>query len=83
MYEVLFAGFTRHLETEALLRAGEPAAAAEDVRRFEERAGSNRRYGLAALRARAALAGSQEETVAVLEQARSLADAIGLPGEQW
>src|SRR5437870_6177134 len=37
MYEVLFAGFNRHLETEALLRAGDGDLAAADVRRFEER----------------------------------------------
>lgn len=83
------AGLTFWYEVEALLRAGEIALAKEEVRRFGERIGRNRRYRLPYLRALAALdvaqGEGQEERAAIthLEEANSLAEEIGLPGEQW
>jgi tetratricopeptide (TPR) repeat protein len=82
----IYAGLTRWHMTEALLRAGANAVATEDVRRFGEGVGDNRRYRIAYLRALAVLArweGRAGQAIAHLEAANTLAEDIGLPGEQW
>ncbi|HEY3109054.1 MAG TPA: hypothetical protein VGL23_09895, partial [Chloroflexota bacterium] len=83
-HPAVYTGLARWCETEALVRAGEVALAADDLRRFEERIGPNRRYRVAYLRALAVLAearGERAEAVERLEGARDLAEEIGLPGE--
>jgi hypothetical protein len=76
---------THHHLTAALLRGGDVAHAREDVRRFGEEAGSNRRFRIPYLRSRALLArwdGATAQAVGHLEEALALATEIGLPGEQ-
>jgi tetratricopeptide (TPR) repeat protein len=78
--------FVRHHETEALLRGGEEELAREDTKRFGERVGGNRRFRLVHLRMLAVLAewdGQTGEALARLQEARTLAQEIGLPGELW
>jgi tetratricopeptide (TPR) repeat protein len=73
-------------ETEALVRAGEMERATEDVERFGERIGSSRRYRIPYLRALAVRAQCRVEIdVATrhLQEAATLAEEIGLPGELW
>ena len=85
-HPALDAGFTRWWETEALLRAGEADLAAADLARFGERIQGNRRYRVAHLRALAALSawrGDHGRAVRELEEARRLAETIGLTGELW
>lgn len=85
-YTSLYGGLTRWYETEALLRSGEVERAIEDVRRFGEQVGDNPRYRIPYMRALAVLSqweGNNDQAVAHLEAANALAEAIGLPGEQW
>jgi DNA-binding SARP family transcriptional activator len=83
---LLWLDFYRHAETEALLHGKNAALAYEDAHRFEKRVGNNRRFQLVYQRVLAALAsfeGNRNETIAHLQNALYLAEAIGLPGEQW
>jgi tetratricopeptide (TPR) repeat protein len=76
----------RWLETEALLRGGAVELAREDAQRWGALVGQIPRYRLPHLRSLALLAewdGSREQAIAHLEEANALAEAIGLPGEQW
>jgi tetratricopeptide (TPR) repeat protein len=76
----------RHLEVEALLRGGSEHPAREQLQRFGEAVGENRRLRLAYLRALAVLSRWDGDGAAALEhlqEARGLAGEIGLPGELW
>jgi tetratricopeptide (TPR) repeat protein len=76
----------RHLEVEALLRGGDGNLAREQLQRFGEAVGENRRLRLAYLRALAVLRRWEGDGAAALEhlqEARELAMRIGLPGELW
>jgi tetratricopeptide (TPR) repeat protein len=73
-------------ETEALLRGGDIELAGEDVRRWGELVGHIPRYRPLYLRSLALLSqwkGNIDEAIAHLEEARALAEAIGLLDEQW
>ncbi len=83
---VLYGGLSRWYETEALVCAGDVAAAADDVRRFGARIGDNLRYRIPYLRSRAVLAASCREiaqATAYLQEAASMARSLDLPGEAW
>ena len=83
---LMWLDFVRHHEIEALLRGGEEKLAREDVKRLGERVGGNRRFRLVYLRMLAVLAewdGQTGEALARLQEARTLAEEIGLPGELW
>jgi tetratricopeptide (TPR) repeat protein len=76
--------FTHWSLTEALLRAGDEQRAAEEIERFVVEVGANRRLRIPYLRSRAILAAWRQEpkqAIAYLEEALTLADEIGLPGE--
>lgn len=76
----------RHLEVEALLRGGDGDLARQQLQRFGEAVGENRRLRLAHLRALAVLSRWEGDGAAALEllrEARGLAGEIGLPGELW
>jgi tetratricopeptide (TPR) repeat protein len=65
---------------------GEEELAREDVVRLGERVGENRRFRLVHLRMLAVLAwwdGQTKEALGRLQEARTLAEEIGLPGELW
>ena len=73
-------------ETEALVRAGRLEQAAQDALRYGATIGSSRRYRIPYLRALAIVAearGSTDEALGHLQEAATLAEAIGLPGERW
>lgn len=73
-------------ETEALLRGGDGALARSEVQHLGQWIGHNRRYRLVYLRSLAVLArweGNAGQAMAHLEEANTLAEEIGLPGEQW
>jgi tetratricopeptide (TPR) repeat protein len=73
-------------ETEALLRGGDIELACEDARRWGELVGHIPRYRPLYLRSLALLAeweGNVDQAIAYIEEAYSLAEAIGLPDEQW
>jgi predicted ATPase/DNA-binding SARP family transcriptional activator len=82
-------GLTFWTEVEALLRAGEEKQASQLVACFKERAAVYPRYRIPYLRAMAALELRREvepmirPAIAYLQEALSLAESIGLPGEQW
>jgi predicted ATPase len=81
-----YVGLTRWHITEALLRAGEVDSAAEDIRRFGEQIGDDRRYRIPYLRGLAVLAqsrGETEQAVTYLQESATLSEDLGLPGEQW
>jgi tetratricopeptide (TPR) repeat protein len=83
---LMWLDFVRHHEIEALLRGGEEKLAREDVKRLGERVGGNHRFRLVYLRMLAVLAewdGQTGEALARLQEARTLAEEIGLPGELW
>ena len=83
---LIWIDFSRHHETEALLRGGDEELAREDVRRLGERVGSNRRFGLVHRRMLAALHrwdGQIRAAVNRLREAEALAGGIGLAGELW
>jgi tetratricopeptide (TPR) repeat protein len=85
-YHALPLLFTLHWpETEALLRGGDIELAREDTRRWGELVGHIPRYRPLYLRSLALLAeweGNIAQAIAYLEEARTLAEAIGLLGEQ-
>ncbi|MCZ7568765.1 MAG: AAA family ATPase [Ardenticatenaceae bacterium] len=73
-------------ETEALLRGGEVELAREDVRTWGELVSHIPRYRLPHLHSLALLAewdGDMKQAITHLEEALSLAEQIGLPGEEW
>jgi DNA-binding SARP family transcriptional activator/tetratricopeptide (TPR) repeat protein len=73
-------------QIEALVRANEVERAAGEVQRFGERIGSSRRYRIPYLRAMAVLAkeqGEYDKTIGYLQEAATLAEEMGLPGEWW
>ena len=83
---LMWLDFARYHETEALLRGGEEKLARQDVECLGERVGENRRFRLVHLRMLAVLAewdGQTGEALARLQQASTLAQEIGLPGELW
>jgi len=78
--------FSRHYETEALLRGGDERQAREEVQRLGERVGPYRRYRIPHLRSLATLAaweGEREQAICLLHEAARLAANLGLPGEGW
>jgi len=77
-----FAGQLRWYETEALIRAGDLDLARQDLALFDAQVGERRRYRLAYLRARMALAQALAEDARPYEQAALvLAREMELPGE--
>jgi DNA-binding SARP family transcriptional activator len=83
---LMLVDFTRHYETEALLRGGEERLVHENVRILGERVGQNRRFRLVHLRMLAVVSqwkGKSEEVIGHLQEAQILAEQIGLPGELW
>jgi tetratricopeptide (TPR) repeat protein len=83
---LLHGGLNHWYETEALLRGGEVELAQADVQQFGEHFGDNRRYQIPYLRCLAVLArwkGNISQAIAHLEEAHTVAEEIGLPGEQW
>ena len=83
---LMLVDFTRHYETEALLRGGEERLVHENVRILGERVGQNRRFRLVHLRMLAVVSrwnGKRDEAIAHLREAQILAEQIGLPGELW
>jgi tetratricopeptide (TPR) repeat protein len=81
---IAFPAFSRWAETEALCRSGDAELAAKDAQRFGELSEGNRRYRVVYLCVIAVLAqshGEGEKAKAYLQEAASLAEAIGLPGE--
>lgn len=84
--KLIWLDFHRYYETAALLHDGKEALAREDVSRFGERVGNNRRFQLVRLRMQAALngfEGTMDEAISSLQEALQLAGEIGLPGEEW
>jgi predicted ATPase len=70
----------------ALLHTGDRERAEALLARVEARIGASRRYQLATLCTRATIdlwRGQAERALAQFEHARTLAEAVGLPGEQW
>ncbi|MDQ6669753.1 MAG: hypothetical protein M3069_03205 [Chloroflexota bacterium] len=85
-HTAVYVGRTRWYETEAVVRAGEPDIAAEDVRRFGERVGQTSRFRIPFPRAPAVLAEERGDVIAAiqaLEDAGQLAESCGFPGEAW
>jgi len=83
---LMWLDFTRHHETEALLWGGNEELAREGVKRLGERVGGNRRFRLVHLQMLAVLAewdGQTGEALRRLQEARALAEEIGLPCEMW
>jgi DNA-binding SARP family transcriptional activator len=77
-----YVGIPRWIVTEALLRGGDTARAEE----YLGRDGDGRRDRIEYLQAYAGLArwqGQLEQALSYLEEARALAEEIGLPGELW
>ena len=73
-------------ETEALLRGGDNELARLDVKRLGEIVGNNKRYRLPLFRSQAVLAqwdGDTDQAIQYLQAAVTLAQEIGLPGEEW
>jgi DNA-binding SARP family transcriptional activator len=78
--------FSRHYETEALLRAGDERQARAEVQRLGEGLGSNQRFRIPYLRSLGVLAtweGHSEQAINHLRGAAQVAADLGLPGEQW
>lgn len=76
----------RHLEVAALLRGGSEQTAREQLARFGEAVGENRRLRLAHSRALAVLhryEGDRAAALTSLDQAHWLATELGLPAELW
>ncbi|MCZ7574382.1 MAG: AAA family ATPase [Ardenticatenaceae bacterium] len=83
---LFYTGLACWYEVEALLRAGDEGRARECLDDIGQRTRDNPRLQLAHLRALAVQAewkAQSEQAVAYLEEANSLAEGIGLPGEQW
>ena len=67
-------------------RRGDERIAREEVHRFAERAQSNKRDRIAYLRSLAVLSefeGDKGRAIDYLQEAHTLAEKIGLPGELW
>jgi tetratricopeptide (TPR) repeat protein len=78
--------FSRHYETEALLRGGEERQARAEVHQLGQRLGSSPRFRISYLRSLAVLAawdGQSEQAISHLHEAAGLAADIGLPAERW
>ncbi|HET9918911.1 MAG TPA: AAA family ATPase [Ktedonobacteraceae bacterium] len=76
----------RWFVTEALLRGGDVALAKAHIARLSTHNGDGRRDRIQYLRAFAGLArweGHLDQALSSLEEARALAEEIGLPGELW
>jgi tetratricopeptide (TPR) repeat protein len=74
------------LEIEALLRGGDGDLARAKVERLGKSVGTNKRYRLILLRSQAVLAQwdcDATQAIEHLEAALTLAQEIGLPGEEW
>ena len=83
---LMWLDFVRYHETEAFLRGGSRELAREGAKRLGERVGGYRRFRLVHLRMLAVLDswdGQTREALARLQEARALAEEIGLPGELW
>lgn len=83
---LLSMGLTGWYETEALLRGGDGELARAEVELLGEIVSDNRRYRLPLLRSQAVLAqwdGDIDQAISYLQAALALAQAIGLPGEEW
>ena len=81
-----YAGIPRWFVTEALLRGGDVALAEKYLDHLGQRDGDGRRDRIEYLQAYAGLArwqGQLEQALSYLEEARTLAEEIGLPGELW
>jgi tetratricopeptide (TPR) repeat protein len=79
-------GLYLHHEVEALLRGGDERHAREGVRRFAHRPRTNGRERIAYLRSMAVLSefeGDTQRAIGQLDEARTLAEKIGLPKELW
>ncbi|MFN8459866.1 MAG: hypothetical protein U0401_35330 [Anaerolineae bacterium] len=79
-------GFQHRYLTEALLRGGDSALARTEAERFGGQYGHSRRYQLPYQRCLAVLAhwhGDTAQAIKHLAAALTLAEDIGLPGEQW
>jgi hypothetical protein len=75
-----------HLDIAALLHGGDGNVAREQLERFGEAVGENRRLRLAHLRALAVLRRWEGDGAAAMEhlrEGRGLAGEMGLPGELW
>jgi DNA-binding SARP family transcriptional activator/predicted ATPase len=73
-------------EAEALLRGGDGDLAQAEVERLSKLVGDNKRYQIPLFRSQAVLAqwnGDAEQAIAHLQTALTLAQEIGLPGEEW
>jgi DNA-binding SARP family transcriptional activator/predicted ATPase len=76
----------RWAETEAFLRGGEVELARKDAQRWGEVIGSIPRFRVGYLRSLAVLAqwdGNPIQAIAYLQEANTLAEKMGLAGEQW
>jgi DNA-binding SARP family transcriptional activator/tetratricopeptide (TPR) repeat protein len=79
-------GLTGWYEIEALLRGGDSDLAWAEVERLGKIVGDNKRYRLPLLRSQAVLAqwdGDTDQAIQYLQTALTLAEEIGLPGEEW
>jgi predicted ATPase len=82
----LYTNLTFWQQIEVLVRVGNIRLAEEQFARFSEQADQNCRYRISYLRAQAALAQGRKkinEAISALQEALSLAEEIGLPGELW
>ncbi|MFL5657945.1 MAG: hypothetical protein ACJ8CB_27665 [Ktedonobacteraceae bacterium] len=78
--------FSRHYETEALLRGGDESQARAALHRLGEGLGPSPRYRIPYLQSVAVLAaweGHSEQAIGRLCEAAGLAADLGLPAEQW
>ena len=85
-YRRVYVGFTRWLETAALVRAGDTVRAAEDLRQASAVEMAYPRNRLQCLRAQAVLHDARSEgtaAVACLHQAGALAVELGLLYDRW
>ncbi len=81
-----YAGIPQWCVTEALLRGGDIVLAQEQLSRLGTCIGDGRRDRIEYLQAYADFAwwdGHREQALSSLEEARTLAEEIGLPGELW
>jgi tetratricopeptide (TPR) repeat protein len=78
--------FYLHYVVEALLWGGDESSAREEIHRFAERTEANERARIAYLRSLAVLSqweGDTGRAIEHLQEARALAEKIGLPKELW
>ena len=78
--------FSRHYETEALLRGGDERQTRAAMHRLGERLGPSPRFRIPYLQSLAVLAawdGHNEQAISHLREAAGLAADMGLPGERW